>query len=181
MRSTSIRSAISRHRPGSPSVAFARRASASCAARRSVHAAMALVNALFETSSCSSSGPITWRISKPRGVSSARVAKNRAACSTISAPPSSRKRSSPLQRTYVSTDQAMSATTWISRWPVSTSSRRPPGPVTNDGVTSSPDAADSHANHAPESPASSAWRIAAGSVCRRYSRSRRATSGSAAA
>ncbi len=60
-------------------------------------------------------------------------------------------------------------------------SLRPPGPVTNAGVTSSPEAADSHANHAPARPASSAWRMAAGSVCRRYSRSRRATSGSAAA
>ena len=40
----------------------------------------------------------------------------------------------------------MSGTMWISCSPVSTTRWRPPGPTTNDGVTSSPEAALSRGN-----------------------------------
>ena len=53
--------------------------------------------------------------------------------------------------------------------------------MTNDGVTSSPEAALSQAYHAPRRPALSAFRRAVSSVSTRYSTIRRAMSGLTAA
>ncbi len=164
----------------SPStVGFRPPASTSWAARRSVHAAIVFVKALFDDVLVQLVGAdhVPDLVAARRLLAAGREEPGRLQRS-ISPPPSSRKsvvaaasarRCRPTRRCR--RPRGSPAARSAPR------SRRPPGPTTNAGVTSSPVAADSQPNHAPARPASSACRRAAGSGASRYSSSRRATCG----